>query len=222
VLRNSLARFGLAALLLIASFARAENGWQPLVTQDGVSVQERDAPGRAMPELQATAEIDAGIFEVLAVIADFSRQTEWMHDCAESRRVRRDGPDASLIYNRTSAPWPVSDRDAVLRSQTTLLEPMRHVTVRFANVTDPGTPPVDGVVRMPRVVGGYELVSLSPTRTRVTYTIDLDPGGSLPAWVAARTARETPLKTLLGLRKQVDATRGQYLDFVSAWSERGR
>jgi hypothetical protein len=217
---SALATIGLAALLLFAGIARAENGWQPLVTQDGVSVQERTAPGRAMPELQATAEIDAGIFDVLAVIADVPRQTEWMHDCAESRRVRRDGPDASLIYNRTSAPWPVSDRDAVLRSQTTLLEPMRHVTVRFSNVTDPGTPPVEGVVRMPRLVGGYELVSLSPARTRVTYTIDLDPGGSLPAWAAARTARETPLETMLGLRRQVEATRGKYAEFVTAWSGR--
>ena len=220
MLRSALATFGLAALLLFAGFARAENGWQPLVTQDGVSVQERATPGRAMPELQATAEIDAGIFDVLAVIADVSRQTEWMHDCAESRRLRRVGADALVIYNRTSAPWPVSDRDVVLHSQTKLLEPSRHVAVRFANVTDPGAPPVDGVVRMPRLVGEYDLVALSPMRTRVTYTIDLEPGGSLPAWAAARTARETPLKTMLGLRRQVEATRGQYAEFVTTWSER--
>jgi hypothetical protein len=220
VLRSARGTIGFAALLLFAGLARAESRWQPLVTQDGVSVEERSSPDRVLPELRATAEIDAGIFEVLAVIADVPRQIEWMHDCAESRRVRRVGSDASLIYNRTRARWPVSDRDVVVHSQTTLLEAMRHVAVRFANTTDPGTPPVDGVVRMPRLVGGYELVSLSPTTTRVMYTIDLEPGGSLPAWAAVRTARVTPLKTLLGLRRQVEATRGKYTEFVASWTAR--
>ncbi len=219
-MRSGRAALGLVAALLAAASARSEDGWQPLVTQDGVSVQERTAPGRAIPELQGTVEIEASIFEVLAVIADVSRQIEWMHDCVESRRLRKDGADASVIYNRTDAPWPVSDRDVVLRSQTTLLEPSRHVAVRFENITDPGVPPVDDVVRIPRLIGEYDLVSVAQARTRVSYSLDLDPGGSIPAWAAARTARETPLKTLLGLRKQVEATRGHYVEFVTTWRER--
>jgi len=208
------------APFLLAREARAEADWQPLLTQDGVSVEERNTPGRTLPELRATVEIDAGIFEVLAVIADVPRQTEWMHDCEESRRIRVEPGDVSLIYNRTGAPWPVSDRDAVLRTQASLLAPLQHVEVSFANVEDPSTPPIDGIVRMPRLVGGYDLVAISPTRTRVTYLLDIDPGGSLPAFAVTRTTRDTPLHTLLGLRKQVGATRGAYTDFVSTWNGR--
>ena len=220
MLRSARAAFALVAAFLSASAVRADDAWQPLVTQDGVSVEERSSPGRALPELRATVEIDAGIFEVLAVITDVPRQTQWMHDCEESRLIRRDSVDVSLIYNRTGAPWPVSDRDAVLRTETTLLAPAQHAAVRFANVTDSAAPPVDGVVRMPRLVGAYDLVSVSPTRTRVTYLLDIDPGGSLPTWAVTRTTRDTPLHTLLGLRSQVAATRGTYADFVSTWSGR--
>jgi hypothetical protein len=218
--RSARAVLGLVAALLFGGIVRADDAWQPLVTQDGVSVEQRSAPGRALPELRATVEIDAGIFEVLAVISDVPRQTQWMHDCEESRLVREDSSGVSLVYNRTAAPWPVSDRDVVLRTETTLLAPSQHVALRFANVTTSGTPPIDGVVRMPRLVGEYDLDSVSPTRTRVTYLLDIDPGGSLPTFAVTRTTRKTPLHTLLGLRRQVAATRGTYADFVTAWSER--
>jgi hypothetical protein len=217
---RSRAAAAIAAVLLATGAARADGEWQTVVAQDGVRVEERIEPGRALPELRATVEIDAGIFEVLAVIRDVPRQTEWMADCEESRLLREEGPDVSIFYNRTGAPWPVSDRDVVLRAETILLEPSARASVRFANVADPSAAVIDGIVRMPRLVGAYDLVALSPERTRVTYELDIDPGGSLPAWAVTRTTRGMPLYTLLGLRRQVGATRGAYADFVSAWSHR--
>ncbi len=214
------AALALVAALGLAGAPRADDSWQPLLTQDGVSVEERTAPGRALPELRATVEIDAAIFEVLAVIADVPRQPEWVHDCVAARIVRVLGPDVALIYNRTGVPWPASDRDVLLHSELKLVAASTHAAVLLASTTDPNVPPVDGVVRMPRLVGGYDLVSLAPTRTRVTYRIDIDPGGSLPTWLVTRTSRETPLGTLLGLRKQVVATRGTYGEFVASWNAR--
>jgi hypothetical protein len=73
---------------------------------------------------------------------------------------------------------------------------------------------------MPRLVGEYDLLSVGPTRTRVTYLLDIDPGGSLPAFIVTRTSRDMPLHTMLGLRTQVAATRGSYAEFVSSWSTR--
>ena len=73
-----LAALAFVAALCAAGDARVEDGWQPLLTQDGVSVEELTSAGRTLPELRARVEIDAGIFEVLAVIADVPRQTEWM------------------------------------------------------------------------------------------------------------------------------------------------
>lgn len=218
---RALAFLALVAALSASSPSRAaDDGWQPLVTQDGVSVLERDSPGRTLPELEAETEIAAGIFEVLAVIVDVPNQTHWMHECIEARFVRKEPADVAVIYSRTAQPWPVSDRDVVLRSAAILLEPGAHAAVRFANVEDAGAPPVDGVVRMPRLVGEYDLVSLAPMRTQVIYRIDADPGGSLPGWALARFTRNTPLQTLLGLRNRVLAMRGQYAEFVAQWSAR--
>jgi hypothetical protein len=213
--RRSRAAVSIAALAFCTGVALADDAFQPLVTQDGVSVSERTSPDRALPELRAMVEIDAGIYEVLAVIADVPNQTTWMHDCSEAKVVRQISETVLLIYNRTASPWPLSDRDVLLRSETTFVEPGQHVTVRFAATTDPAAPPIDGVVR--RL---YDLVALSPERTQLTYDLDADPGGSIPAWAAVRTARQTPLETMRGLRARVAATKGQYTEFITRWSSR--
>jgi hypothetical protein len=192
----------LAATCALAPSARAgDDGWTPLREADGVRVLERAAPDRALPELRGEVEIAAPLARVLAVIEDVPGQTKWMHTCSEARVVRRESGSVSLVYNRTDSPWPVSDRDAVLR---TVIDPRGPETalVRFDSVADPAAPPVDGVVRMPRLAGSFALAALGAERTRVVYELDVDPGGALPSWLAASTARDLPFETLRGLRRE--------------------
>jgi hypothetical protein len=204
---RSAARSALALLVAcaLAGAARAQDGWRLLRDEDGVRVSERGLASRALPELRGEVEIAAPLARVLAVIEDVPRQTEWMHTCVEARVVRRQSDTTSLVYNRTGSPWPVSDRDAALR---TVIEPRGPdaALVRFHAVTDPAAPPVDGVVRMPRLDGAFALSALAPARTRVVYDLDVDPGGALPAWLVRRTARDLPFETLRGLRREAAAS----------------
>jgi hypothetical protein len=129
-------------------------------------------------------------------------QTRWLYTCIESRVVRQENATTSLVYNRTNAPWPVADRDVVLETAIDAAD-SDPAQVRFQSVDDAAAPPVDGVVRMPRLVGAFTLTALAPARTQVVYQIDIDPGGALPGWLAQRTTRELPFETLRGLRRLV-------------------
>jgi hypothetical protein len=191
------------ALALCAATARAQDGWALLRDDDGVRVYERSAQSRALPELRGETEIHAALSAVVAVIADVPGQTRWMHDCVESRVVARESPSTTLVYNRTRGSWPVSDRDVVL--ETTLAPQSGAARVRFRAVVAAAAPPRDGVVRMPKLDGEFALAAVDPARTRVVYRLDVDPGGSLPAWLARRTARELPFETLRGLRREAQA-----------------
>jgi hypothetical protein len=188
-------------LCALAAVAAAQDGWSLLRDDDGVRVFERDAPGRSLPELRGETAIDAPLAAVLAVVADVPGQTRWMHDCVESRVVKSESASTRLVYNRTGAPWPVSDRDVVLETVIDPVEPEK-ARVRFHSVASEAAPPLDGVVRMPRLVGEFALEALAPARTRVIYQLDIDPGGSLPTWLARSTARDLPFQTLRGLSRE--------------------
>lgn len=205
----------LAALVATPVRADDDGGWQHEATEAGISVSTRTDAGRNLPVFRGVGVVDASLFEVLAVLYDASRFPEWMADCAGSRILRRSGDLERVEYNRTKAPWPVSDRDVVVHARTTGSLAKKEVWSRFEATTFPGAGPVDGVVRMTRLRGYYRLQALDGNRTRVTYQVDADPGGMLPDWLVKRASRRLPIDTIAGLRKQTRKMRGKSQEFLT-------
>jgi len=206
----------LLCALLAASTAEAA-GWEEVARADGIVVHTRDVPGRDLAVFRGTGAVRASIYEVMAVLGDSGRRTEWQHRCAAARTLKRTSEFKRIVYNRTDAPWPVTDRDVVLATHLRVLEPDRVLLVEFRGVSSALQPKVSGVVRMPYLKGHYKLTKLASARTRVEYQVDADPGGWLPSWLANRANRDLPLKTLRGLRRQVRVTRGAYERFLDRW-----
>lgn len=194
-----------------------ESRWQHLMTESGVSVWLRDEPGRSLPIFKGIATIDAGMFECLAVLDDTARHVDWMSNCKVSRVIKTVDEFERYVYNRTRAPWPVSDRDAVVHGTIQGSVAKREVWSRFQAVALPQMPPVDGVVRMPVLRGYYRMQAIDEKHTRITYQIDADSGGMLPNWLVSRTVRRLPVETIVGLRSQVGRTRGKYMGFLQKY-----
>ncbi len=209
----------LAALLWLApgSSLADEPVWTEIAREDGVAVSAWSPPDRLLPLLRAVTRIRATPYEIMAVIQDVGRHSEWMHNCSEARLLLRESESVAYFYTRNDLPWPVADRDAVLRSEIVEVTPGRELRTTAASSDGVVVPEVRGVVRMPRLVGSYRLRASGDGITRVEYELDIDPGGRLPGWVAARTTRDLPLYTLRNLRLRVAATRGHYDDWLARW-----
>ena len=199
-LRSTALTLAIVALGLPGAEARAE--WQTVATEQGVEVSQQPVEGRDLPMFRGVGDVEASLSDILEVIGDVAEHTRWMPDCAESRLLREEG-DVLYVYRRTSAPWPVSDRDVVIRSRTEVIETDVEVHVYFEAVDEPAVAPDSGAIRMPHLSGHYKLRALGPARTRVEYQVDVDPGGRLPGWLAAGTSRDNPIRTLVGLRAQL-------------------
>jgi hypothetical protein len=190
-------------MVLVLSLADAAFAERSVVQEkDGITVEEEETPGRALPIFTGTTTMAAPPEQVVAWIRAVHTHTEWMHSCEEARRLRLDG-DAVIAYNRIGSPWPVSDRDVVLRSTGTELEG-GGIRIEFRSTTEENVPVARGVVRMPRLVGSYDLRPVEGG-TRVVYTVDSDPGGRLPAWLARQAGRDLPYFTLKNLRERSEA-----------------
>lgn len=183
----------------------------------GVVVSAQPAEGRSLPVVRGVTTIDATPYEIMAVIRDVEGHTEWMHDCLEARLLRSEGERVAFVYNRTDAPWPVADRDSVLRTEFQVLEPGVLLRMRSASIDAPAEPPPADVVRMKRLDVVYTLRAVEPGKTEVEYQIDADPAGNLPPFLVRRTTREIPLHTLANLRERVVATRGRYDAWLDRW-----
>jgi hypothetical protein len=121
------------------------------------------------------------------------------------------------VYQRLDAPWPVADRDLVVRGSFRVDEDRHQVVSSFKSVTSTRMPPRDGVVRVTELKGFYQLTALDGGRTRVVYQVYSDPGGSLPRWLARKAAEKIPAETITTLKRQVTRTRGQYQEFLNRY-----
>lgn len=209
----------LAAIVGLPTVAGASPGWREVTRDDGIVVTQREVPGRGFPTFRGVGEVKGNLYDVLAVLSDTPRFKEWMDRCATAQRLRKVSETEYIIYMRTDAPWPVSDRDAVYHSKVHVDTKRQVVDIRFRAVVTPLKKPVDGVVRMKKLQGHYKLTALGAHKTRVDYQVDADPAGSLPGWLARLATKRLPLKTLRALRKQVAKTRGRYAERIARWKK---
>lgn len=193
----------------IAGPAQAAN-WQVIAERDGIVVSRKAVPGRAFPQLRAVGEVAGTPYEILAVLLDVPAHVKWLPDCIESRTLRRIDPWRYVIYTRTDAPWPVSDREAVIENEVIFLEPPAKLKVTFEALPAPELARARGTVRMKTVNGYYLVEAIDARRSLVQYELDADPAGTLPAWLVSYQSTRNPLQTLTGLRARLQVTRGQY------------
>ncbi len=211
-----------AALVIslgLALPAAAAPRWEHVTTEEGIRVTSREVRGRDFPTFRGRGVVNENLYQVLAVLRDTRRHTKWMAGCMEARLLKKINEYEYIVYSRTDAPWPVSDRDAVFRSKTTVDRKKMVVNVRFWAVHSKRKPPVDGVVRMTRLRGHYRFTAMGWNKTLVDYQVDADPEGSLPGWVARLATKKLPLVTIQKLRKQARRTRGWYKKQIDAWQK---
>lgn len=208
--------FAVVAALATAAVVPAARGAQPpdpqsgkgpweLVRSDhGITVHRRTVAGSKLHEFRGSGIIEAPIASVLAVLNDSVHRLEWMKEAVANTRIEQLDPYTEIFYSRTGAPWPVADRDVVLRAHTAL-DPAAHVVrVEITSQAHPAWPPQKGAVRMPFLRGHWYLWPEHGGQwTRAEYQIHADPGGMLPDWIINMVSKKIPHDTIAGMQQQV-------------------
>lgn len=215
---NCFFSLALTALFIYATPLSYAKGWKVERRDDGVVVSTRDEPGRDLPSFKGTGLVKAGMFELLAILRDGKRRKEWMTRSGVTRVLRRLSDWEAVSYQQTLAPWPVSDRDVVMKTSIYQRPETQEIIATFN--FERWTKPIKGVDRddyvlMPYLKGYWRLVPISDQETEVTYMVNTDPGGLLPRVLIKRISRDLPYWTLLGLRQQAKKGFSRYQAFLN-------
>ena len=154
----------------------------------------------------------------MAVILDNERSCEWVPDCSESREIERLDARTTWVYSVTDSPWPVSDRNTVVKVVAEEIEVNHKYRVLMRAEPD-FLPLVEGRVRIPYSKIYFLLKRAGANTIQIEYGLDVDPGGALPKWMVRRTARNTLIETIIALETQVAQTRDQYQLEIEALAE---
>lgn len=180
------------------------SGWESIANKDGIEVFQRKVPGSSFISFKGVGVVDASIYDVYSVIFDIRNKTELLSNCADYQLLKFKSMGNLVVYTRTQAPIVfISDRDTVLETKVDFRPESKTIFAGFKKGDDTLMPPPDDAVRTKELQGAWTLEVLTPTTTQVTYEVNANPGGLLPAWLVNLGSRRLPLKTLLNLRKQI-------------------
>ncbi len=186
---------------LLPILLSAQNDWELKKDSDGITVWWRATEGTDIKELKIELEVNASLNTIAAVMSDVPSYEEWVYSTEKSVVVEQDGTDV-IYYNIMDFPWPMDDRDLVMRTDLTQDKDTK-VIVSKSTATPSKVPYDDDMVRVEMTETQWTVTPLGGNRARIDYTLISDPGGSIPAFLTNIAADYGPYKTMKAFRKRV-------------------
>ncbi|MEI6848192.1 MAG: START domain-containing protein [Chlorobiaceae bacterium] len=160
------------------------------------------------------ATIDAPQHAILSLLFDVEAATEWVWKTKEMRLLKDLSEDnGRIVYQLVSAPWPISDREIITRSQGYMDPDTSEIFIKLECMAD-YLPKNDKYVRVPHLEGAWNIIPLSENQSRVIFRLHIEPGGEIPFWLANIAVIDTPYHTMSNMRDMVK--KDKYLTPVDA------
>jgi hypothetical protein len=189
-------------LVLVAGVARAADEWETVEDEDAlIKVRPRqDGTGK---EVWAEKDVEANANDVQVALMDSGSFRLWMPYVKESRVVTTNEDGSRVAYARLDLPV-VDDRDYVIGvvDEKKLSEDGKGEYVQRWKVVDGGVPERKGVVRLKYNEGVWQVTSKGENKTHIVYRFSVDPGGSIPNWLASFGQKDGVLDTLGAVEKR--------------------
>jgi hypothetical protein len=204
---------GLGSILLVSgsnmfgaefsSSIDAKEGWKLCADTKEVIIYSRPHADSRLKEFKAIGFVDAPSYAVHAVIDDFENYPKFMPYTLECRLLKREG-DSMIGYQRLS-PKICEDRDYTLRVSKKSWPGPKGLTYlsQWEAANELGPAEQKGIVRIKVCNGTWLLEPDGPAKTRATYSIYSDTGGSIPAFIANHASVTAIKKLYAAIRSQV-------------------
>jgi hypothetical protein len=199
-----------AALLALPAMA---SDWQAVSGDGKVSVERREYQGSALHEIKGVTRLKASLNAIMALLKDAPFNRDWVYRSGGATILEETGYKQSYVYGIVDAPWPIQDRDAVVRFDYWQHPESAEITITITNYPA-YTEPNNKYVRVPEFGGFWRLRPEADGWVEVTYQVYGDPGGWIPVWLANSAAITSVTRTLENMASVIGRYSGSRSEFV--------
>lgn len=195
-------------LLLFGIRLQGQTKWELKADKNGIKVFTRDQAETSLKAVRATFEVDATLSQYASIILNVEAYKEWNYAATNPYLVKRINESELMYYTEAKAPWPVTDRYVVLHLKIKQDPESKILQITLQDVPDQ-IPAKSGLVRIPEFYSKITVTPITAERVKVEYFLSVDPGGSIPAWVANLVSTKMPITTFTNLINRIKAQGGQ-------------
>ncbi|MBV8388539.1 MAG: START domain-containing protein [Mucilaginibacter sp.] len=189
-------------VVLTITSASAQNDWKLSADKEGIKVYTSIVPDSKIKAVKVECDLNTTPSQLVSVVMDINTATDWVYHVKSAKLVKQVSPSELYYYSEVSLPWPAANRDFVAHL-TVSKDPVTKVVTIDGPAVSGYVPIKRGVVRIDNSSGKWVITPISTSQVHVQYSIHVDPGGSLPAWLVNLFATDAPLKIFEGLKVQL-------------------
>ena len=192
------------ALLILPHLGLSQANCNLRKDTDGIKVYLCDSEISNFKTIMVDLEVPATLSQYAAAVLDIENYYQWQYKAIKPRQVGQISKTELYYYSEVETPWPISNRDMIWHLKLSQDSITKVLTVHL--VETPGyLPEVEDVVRVPKAHSILTVTPIDKTNVRVHYSIDVDPGGEVPAWISNMFAAQAPWQTYNTFRERIIA-----------------
>lgn len=184
-------------LFFCPDFVSAQPDCKLRKNESGIKVYICHVDTSRFKSIKAEFDIACSMNELIQTIADVPGYTKWQFNTVSGKILHDVSVTEKIYRTEIAAPWPVSDRDMIVR-MVMEREPNRLLVTAASQA---GIVPVDAnFVRVPFSLARWEVVQKDRSKLYVRYEMLIDPGGDVPVWLVNWTCAHAPLQSFQKLK----------------------
>ncbi len=174
--------------------------WELVKKNDGIQVFKRDVIDSAIDEFKAVTFINTSVEIINEVLLDVSAQSEWMAFNKDVSLIKRD-EDGFIFYHALDMPWPVANRDVVIKT-TMFSDLLNGVYLSyFSAVDDLSVPASSYNIRIKQMKGKWYFKRVSKNLTYFICQMHIEPGGRIPSFIINKFSENIAFSNIKALKK---------------------
>ncbi len=177
-----------------------ELDWKLKKEKNGIQVFTRDLINSNLKEVKIIMSIRKTTMpKIIELLNQSDLYQKWMYKCSESRMVEEKNELESVSYYKFDFPWPLSDREAYLKSVIRKDEYKNRWIVTTTSVTGYGEEK-DDIVLMKDHFNQWEFHEKENNQIDLIYYLKTNPGGNIPDWLVNLAVDKGPTNSLGNFR----------------------
>ena len=189
-------------LILLAGTGFSQYNWKLEKDKNGIKVYKSDIPGSDFKAIKVECTLAGNYTKLISVLTNVARFSDWIYNTKSTNLVQQITPLDIIYYSETYLPWPMANRDAVIRIKIKTDSLPRLLTITGSSESA-RVAIIPGKVRVSHYVSKWRVIMPSANTIRIHYILEVDPGGSIPGWVANMFAEKGPYETFSNLASQL-------------------
>lgn len=189
--------------LLFSLITFGQDTWTLKTNKDGIAIYTKTIENSNYKGIRVKCSLPATLSQFVAVIMDVNTATEWLYSTKSSTLLKQISPAEVYYYSEVGLPWPLSNRDFVCHL-TARQDPRTKVVTIDGPVVPDYVPQKEGIVRVTHSSGKWIITPAENNTVNIEYTLEADPGGSIPAWLVNLFVTKGPMESFKKLKNQIN------------------